>query len=156
MPSYLKALRWIAVVPAFVGAAALMRWMFDHAFALVFEEVAKDLSQSNGFAGHYILGPVYVFALSIASSSFSMAVGCWMAPDYRPIARIVLTVLIGCFLLTMSVLALSGERMHYDTEGWIRHVLVLLGSTLGIASSYKMEMRGDDVSLNSMLGIRED
>jgi hypothetical protein len=151
----LNVLRWLAVLPAFIISAVMVRWLFDHAFAVIFREVSHALAQSNGFAEHFFLGPLYVFFLSIGTATIPMVFSCIVAPSNRPTVRIVLAVLFGCYLLAVLANVVISDRVQYEMDVWIRHALVFVGSSLGIASTFKMKMSGVNVSVYSMLRIEE-
>lgn len=76
------ALRWIAIVPAYVWGYVILLWFFPY---MVGEEIAPIFSivKARGYNGHSIIGPPILFLLHFACTAIALGCAMHLAPSKK-------------------------------------------------------------------------
>lgn len=149
MPTLVKVLRWIAVLPAAIAAMLIARYLVELVGKLWNYDVVKAIELTDGWDGYYINGPIYLFVRQAVMASAFMLVGCLVAPQQQHIVRVVLTVVLGIFIVGGMIAAFIVTNEHNNVRGEFiaRNIVLLLSSVVGVAQAYQVDMKPKALSI---------
>ena len=123
--------RWIAVLPAAILTIVVVNSIYDWGTQqLGYGEFLTNLFNSNGFGGHYILGPIYLLWRYALSTSMGLIAAMLIAPKHNMIVGFIL---LGCFILAVIVFAviLVSQNPNVPASYYARIVVETLGQLIG-------------------------
>jgi hypothetical protein len=129
------ALKWIGLLPGSIVAYFIAGILNDWAISRAYDgEMIHDMMGTGGFAGHYIMGPIYLFHhLVVPAAVFSMF-AIRFAPSHK---NVVFGVNIGMYVLWILTLifilgAAFNEFGGFRWEPLIRMIIEILAAGCGI------------------------
>lgn len=128
-----NALRWIAILPVFVLAYLGVKFIVTTIISWRTPEFISEIHNSRGFAGHPILGSMFLIMRENASTLAAFAGSCIMAPFQR---KYVFYTLIGLWIIyVLRYVFVTGViygSYGLDWEKVIRGIAELIGQIIGI------------------------
>ncbi|MGB2868323.1 MAG: hypothetical protein WBD36_07730 [Bacteroidota bacterium] len=128
--SIIIGIRWVGALPVAYFAYIVSISIFDFGVKRIDPELVQDVIPAFGFAGHYILGPLFVFSRFASATFAGMAVAMKVAPNNRVVAGMVI---LGAYVLMLfPVTFLFGKQSaQIDwTFGYVVRLVVEVGAQI--------------------------
>ena len=107
--------RWLGILPLALLAYVLIKILNDLGTSIFFStEFVGGVVYSNGFSGHYILGPIYTFQRELIATASLFYVGLFVAPKFK---KYVYFSMAGLYVLFLFVGAI-GIGMMFGSNLW--------------------------------------
>lgn len=136
---WIRVLRWIAVIPALILAYVVAIWLFYFGLNTVIPMIATEVRFSDGFEGHYLLGPLITFGSFAVATFFAVTSSLRTAPAHKGYTAIFLSIPLLMFIVAGSIgvgLTIAQGGINYEqlTKGSIQIVGHIAGFGLAVYS----------------------
>lgn len=133
IPVWVLILRWIGILPSCIAIYILAQIINDWITSRYLPELVHDLFRAPDFAGHVILGPVYVFQRFAIAVALAVYAGIRIAPSHRKIVFFCIIGLWFLFLIFGAIgLGVSFHREIWTTGKIIRLIVETLAQGIGL------------------------
>ena len=152
---WINVLRWIILIPVAIIAYMLFKSLYGF-FANLFisqyiytfndnlffndresYDYIYQINDAQDFAGHFIIGPIYIFTREAISIILFIYVGRYFAPSHKKqVGRLLVILLILSSILFFIFMIKTNEYFSYTSETIIRIILEYLGMFLGAYISW--------------------
>jgi hypothetical protein len=112
------ALKWIGLLPGSIVAYFIAAILNDFVISGLYGEIMHDMMGTGGFAGHYIIGPIYLFHHLAIPSAVLSAFAIKFAPSHK---SVVFGVYIGMYVF------------------WIFRLILIFGTAFNVLGGVRWE-----------------
>lgn len=134
MKKIIDIIRWIILIPFVVFIYIIGLNIIDTLSSYTYPALIHDLNSSYDFAGHYIMGPIFVFLKEGITIELSLLLGMRIAPNRN--ALFVLTGFWVLFILLFLGMFIANGGYNFGWEENIRSLLSVLGQVVGVIAGY--------------------
>jgi hypothetical protein len=123
------------MLPAAILTVIIVNYLYDSGTVqLGYGELLIDLSNSDGFGGHYILGPVYLLFRFAASFGLGLSVAMLIAPKYNLLVGYTLFVLLILGAIGL-VIVFALKHSILPADYYIRASVEVFGQIIGVGGA---------------------
>jgi len=154
---WINILRWISIIPVVIIVYLTFKFIYSYVANFIVSEtlslMLRDISdnESNaynyiyeinnvqGFAGHYIIGSIYIFTRELFAVALAIFSGIYIAPSHkRQVGFLLVILLIITSILLFIFMIRTTDQFIYTTETIIRIILEYIGMIIGIYFAWKV------------------
>ena len=162
---WINILRWFSIIPIVIIVyltfkfiySYISNYMVSETLSLMFRDFSDNESDAynyiyeinnvQGFAGHYIIGSIYIFTREFFGVALAIFSGIYIAPSHkRQVGYLLMILLITTSILLFIFMIRTNDQFIYTTEIIIRITLEYIGVIVGTYFTWKvLQMKDKDI-----------
>ena len=153
----INILRWVSIIPLVIIIYLTFKFIYSYITNFIVSETLslmfKDFSYNDsntynyinevnnvqGFAGHYIIGSIYIFTKELFGVAIAIFSGIYIAPSHkRQVGYSLIILIIITSILLFVFMIKTSDQFKYTTETIIRIILEYIGMFAGSYFAWKI------------------
>lgn len=154
---WINILRWISIIPVVIIVYLAFKIIYSYVANFIVSETLSlmfsyisgnenssynyiyEINNVQGFAGHYIIGSIYIFTKELFGVAFAIFSGIYIAPSHkRQVGYSLIILLIIVSILLIVFMIKNSNQFIYTTETIIRIIIEYLGMIVGTYFSWQV------------------
>ncbi len=154
---WVNILRWLCVIPVVIISYIIFKIVYKYFANYIVSEIfwqmfnytsisdnntfnyINEINNSQGFAGHYVIGTVYIFTKELFGVAIATFSGIYIAPSHKRQVgfSLIILIIISSFIALVFMIK-TRDQFIYSTETIFRIILEYLGMLVGAYFSWKI------------------
>ena len=154
---WINILRWVMIIPIVIVVYLISKviysfisnYLVSETLYLLFNNFSSndsntydyiyEINNVQDFAGHYIIGSIYIFSRELIGVALAIFTGIYLAPSHkRQVGFSLIILLIITSILLYVFMVKTREQFLYTNEIIIRIILEYLGMIVGTYFAWKI------------------